>query len=247
MWVADVSVFSLHGKAPPRRYHSSNSSNNSDEEGSSRSEASSNDGTPSGSPTIAGSTPAQHQNMTGPTSVTLDREHRIANTDLHDLNGKMKKTRKSAINNYANVQFVGIDEFHLFYWLAAVPMLHTDKHRSSAIDGRERKQKAAICLSLDNEKLLQSTNQVQAYLKRKNKIGKRAYAQGPCHSLDDVEAFAAERSSETNGSKTITRRRILRLSKHLFIFWFPLSHSSSMTDKYWGAVVRLLHVGSIVV
>lgn len=176
MWVADVSVFSLHGKAPPRRYHSSNSSNNSDEEGSSRSEASSNDGTPSGSPTIAGSTPAQHQNITLPTSVTLDREHRIANTDLHDLNGKMKKTRKSATNNYANVQFVGIDEFHLFYWLAAVPMLHTDKHRSSAIDGRERKHKAAICLSLNNEKLLQSTNQVQAYLKRKNKIGKRAYA-----------------------------------------------------------------------
>ncbi|KAL9033264.1 MAG: hypothetical protein Q9180_006038, partial [Flavoplaca navasiana] len=202
-------------------FHSSNSSNTSDEEGSLRSEASSNNGTPSGSPTIAGSILAQRQEMTGSTSVTLDREHRIANTNLHDLKGKINTTRKSAENNNADMQSIIVEDFHLFYWLAAYPMLHADKHRSSAIAGRKRKQKGAISLSLDHERLLQSTNQVHAYLRRKNKIGKRA--------------------SETDGSQTMTQRRILRLTKQLFTFWFPLSHSSSMTNKYWGAVIQLLH------
>ncbi|KAL8749114.1 MAG: hypothetical protein Q9184_006932, partial [Pyrenodesmia sp. 2 TL-2023] len=36
-------------------------------------------------------------------------------------------------------------------------------------------------------------------------------------------------------------KMILKLSKQLFEFFFPLAYSSSMTDKYWGAVFWLLH------
>ncbi|KAL8928161.1 MAG: hypothetical protein Q9208_001871 [Pyrenodesmia sp. 3 TL-2023] len=35
-------------------------------------------------------------------------------------------------------------------------------------------------------------------------------------------------------------KTILKLSKELFAFFFPLAYSSSMTDKYWGAVYWLL-------
>ncbi|KAL8899238.1 MAG: hypothetical protein Q9207_006301 [Kuettlingeria erythrocarpa] len=38
-----------------------------------------------------------------------------------------------------------------------------------------------------------------------------------------------------------TAKAILKLSKQLFAFFFPLAYSSSMTDKYWGGVFRLLH------
>ncbi|KAL8887704.1 MAG: hypothetical protein Q9215_004776 [Flavoplaca cf. flavocitrina] len=149
-------------------------------------------------PTIAGSTPAQPQDMAGSRSVTFDREYRIADSELPNPEDKMERPRESAKNDNADVQFVGIDEFHLFY-LAAVPTLHADKN-SPTVDGRERKQKAAIYLFLNHRRLLLNTNQVQAYMKRKNKIGQRAFAQCPCHSLDDVEALAAESHSETNGS-----------------------------------------------
>lgn len=40
-----------------------------------------------------------------------------------------------------------------------------------------------------------------------------------------------------------TAKKVLKLSKQLFAFFFPLAYSSSMTDKYWGGVFRLLHVG----
>ncbi|KAL8981623.1 MAG: hypothetical protein Q9205_003647 [Flavoplaca limonia] len=169
-------------------------------------------------PTIAGSTPAQPQDMAGSRSVTFDREYRIADSELPNPEDKMERPRESAKNDNADVQFVGIDEFHLFY-LAAVPTLHADKN-SPTVDGRERKQKAAIYLFLNHRRLLLNTNQVQAYMKRKNKIGQRAFAQCPCHSLDDVEALAAESHSETNGSEWTTRGPIVKLSKQLFAF-FP--------------------------
>lgn len=40
-------------------------------------------------------------------------------------------------------------------------------------------------------------------------------------------------------------KTILKLSKQLFAFFFPLAYSSSMTNKYWGAVFWLLHVGTV--
>ncbi|KAL8886361.1 MAG: hypothetical protein Q9192_006499, partial [Flavoplaca navasiana] len=221
---------------PSQQFNDPDSSNSSDEEEPS---PNTNDETRSGSPTIAGSTPAQPQNMTGSRSMTLDPEHRIADTDLPNPEGKIKRPKESAKTDNADVQVVGIDEFHLFYWLAAVPIIHTDKI-SPAIDGREWKQKAAVYLFLNHRRLLQNTNQVQAYLKRKNRIGRRAFAQCPCHSLDDVEALAAESNSESDESERMTRRRILKLSKQLFAFFFPLAHSSRMIGRYWGGVSQFL-------
>ncbi|KAL8848227.1 MAG: hypothetical protein Q9221_006745 [Calogaya cf. arnoldii] len=38
---------------------------------------------------------------------------------------------------------------------------------------------------------------------------------------------------------------ILKLSRQLFGFFFPLTYSSSMTNKDWGGTFRLLHVGDV--
>ena len=54
--------------------------------------------------------------------------------------------------------------------------------------------------------------------------------------------------STTNRMKRRSKspKTILKLSKQLFAFFFPLTHSSNMTDKYWGGVFRLLlHVGIV--
>ncbi len=48
---------------------------------------------------------------------------------------------------------------------------------------------------------------------------------------------------ETDLPDAETAKKISKLSKQLFAFFFPLAYSSSMTDKYWGGVFRLLHVG----
>ncbi|KAL9628146.1 MAG: hypothetical protein Q9204_006078, partial [Flavoplaca sp. TL-2023a] len=103
----------------------------------------------------------------------MDHDYRIADADLPNHEGKLSKPRQNAKNDNADVQFVGIDQFHLFHWLAAVPMLHTDKI-SPATNGGERKQKAAIYFFLNHRRLLQNTNQVQAYMKSRSKIGQRA-------------------------------------------------------------------------
>lgn len=56
-----------------------------------------------------------------------------------------------------------------------------------------------------------------------------------------------EQDPATGLFKKITKpKTILKLSKQLFAFFFPLTYSSNMTDRYWGGVFRLLlHVGIV--
>ncbi|KAI4264288.1 MAG: hypothetical protein L6R42_000594 [Xanthoria sp. 1 TBL-2021] len=51
--------------------------------------------------------------------------------------------------------------------------------------------------------------------------------------------------SETELPDQATANAILKLSKQLFAFFFPITYSSSMTDKYWGGVFWLLHASFI--
>ncbi|KAL8957219.1 MAG: hypothetical protein Q9193_005453 [Seirophora villosa] len=75
--------------------------------------------------------------------------------------------------------------------------------------------------------------------------GRREVQSSQGTSRDSYEGRRSHsRSSKSTDVDLPDQRRakfIVRISKQLFAFFFPLAYSSSMTKKYWGAIHWLLH------
>lgn len=91
------------------------------------------------------------------------------------------------MENRKDITEIHVNKFHLFYWLNAVPTSSFSRKRSLADEEEKQERKEGISIMLDNQRMEQSLSQMQAYIEKKNGTGRRAYAQCPSRSLDEVE------------------------------------------------------------
>ena len=146
----------------------------------------------SSSPTVAGRNLTESQYTVDPSPNTSDGRNQKTEAALPSLdNGAMRRPRNRVEDPSKDVRVVRVDDFHLFYWLAATPTKTTQKNCSPAASGEERDRREGISFTLDDQSLRQCIAQMQTYLKRKNKTSQRAYARCPSRSLDEAEAWAA--------------------------------------------------------
>ncbi|KAL8725602.1 MAG: hypothetical protein Q9181_006356 [Wetmoreana brouardii] len=106
------------------------------------------------------------------------------------------------------------------------------------------------------EKALNDAKRAAEY--RENRHPSRSRRNGSASDGSSVSSRDGQSSSEVYSSKVSKTRysyllppsqanSTVRLSKQCFEFFFPLGHSSQMTQKYWGAVHWLLHVSFLLV
>ncbi|KAL8936945.1 MAG: hypothetical protein Q9216_004676 [Gyalolechia sp. 2 TL-2023] len=166
--------------------------------GSGSSKSSSEDDSPilthDDSPTVIGSHPI------------ADHIQNLFNSEMTDTERKKKKSTAFETDTSANTagtktQDVWVDDFHLFYWLAAVSKLPKVTGRPTTSQDIPQK---GISLTVDNRQMKNRMSQIQDYLTQKNHVG-RAYALCPTSGLDEVEARKEEISRLAKGN--ISSRR----------------------------------------
>ncbi|KAL9010279.1 MAG: hypothetical protein Q9173_004768 [Seirophora scorigena] len=122
---------------------------------------------------------------------------------------------------------------------------------SHGLDGVEARKADIVRLTREKEN---STNarereEVEAELRRMKRYSGRRGRREVQSSQDTSPDSYRDRRSHSRSSRTTDialpdqkrAKFIVKISKQLFAFFFPLAFSSSMTKKYWGAIHWLLH------
>ena len=115
-----------------------------------------------------------------PNQNTSDGKTQKTDAALPDFDkGATRRPKNGVEDPRKDVRVVRLEDFHLFYWLAATPTAVSNKERSPAAGGEEPDRRADLCFNLDDQVLRQCIAQMQTYLKKKSKAIQRAYASCP--------------------------------------------------------------------
>ncbi|KAI4167662.1 MAG: hypothetical protein LQ343_007047 [Gyalolechia ehrenbergii] len=187
------------------------------ESANSSSEEDSPDPARSESPTVVGSNPTVGPNQIDLKSQTTDTERKKGSTTLFDTDTTYNMRSSDLANaTRASTQDVWVEDFHLFYWLAAVSKVSRDASRLTTAEENENIRTKGIPVTIDNQQLNSRMSQMQKYLTRKSRVGRRAYAQCPRSGLDKVDARKAviDRLAKGNDERgdTSSRRRARGMS-----------------------------------
>lgn len=101
--------------------------------------------------------------------------------------------------SHAKTQKVWVEDFHLFYSLAAVPQVSPDTSRSTIAEENGNPRKKSIPITIDRQQLDDKMSQMQRYITQDYRVGRRAYAQCPREGVDRVEARKSEIDRLTKG------------------------------------------------
>ncbi|KAL8650306.1 MAG: hypothetical protein Q9210_003902, partial [Variospora velana] len=123
------------------------------------------------------------------------------------------------------------------------------------LDDVEARKVEIVRLTKDREKSTRAKQRhdIESELRRVRNYSRRrrrreVRSSPGSHSSTSPESYRDRRSR--SGSSEITdvdlpdpkrAKALVRMSKQLFMFFFPLANSSRMTKKYWGAIHWLLH------
>ncbi|KAL9001792.1 MAG: hypothetical protein Q9188_005249 [Gyalolechia gomerana] len=201
-----------------RCYNSKSRSRSRDtESANSSSEEDSPDPARSESPTVVGSNPTVGPNQIDLKSQTTDTERKKGSTTLFDTDTTYNMRSSDLANaTRASTQDVWVEDFHLFYWLAAVSKVSRDASRLTTAEENENIRTKGIPITIDNQQLNSRMSQMQKYLTRKSRVGRSAYAQCPRSRLDEVDARKAEIDRLAKGNvergDTSSRRRARGMS-----------------------------------
>lgn len=166
---------------------------------------------------MVGSNPTVGPNQIDLKSQTTDTERKKGSTTLFDTDTTYNMRSSDLANaTRASTQDVWVEDFHLFYWLAAVSKVSRDASRLTTAEENENIRTKGIPVTIDNQQLNSRMSQMQKYLTRKSRVGRRAYAQCPRSGLDKVDARKAviDRLAKGNDERgdTSSRRRARGMS-----------------------------------
>lgn len=142
----------------------------------------------SSSPAVAGSDPtgepnSSYSDMDGTNKDTTNRE-----TPSHGVKAAHAKT-----------QDVWVEEFHLFYWIAAIPKSSPNSNRSTMFEENGYLKKKGMPMTINKQQLDNRMSQIQKYITQSYRVGRRAYAQCPKSGIDEVDARAGEINRVSKG------------------------------------------------
>lgn len=125
-----------------------------------------------------------------------------------------------------------------------------------SLDDVEARKADIVRLTKEKEKSTNAREReaLEAELRRaKRYSGRRGRREVPSSQDTSPDPYRNRRSRSRSSKSTDVdlpdqkrAKFIVRISKQLFAFFFPLTYSSSMTKKYWGAINWLLHVSFVV-
>ncbi|KAL9028260.1 MAG: hypothetical protein Q9196_003346 [Gyalolechia fulgens] len=147
----------------------------------------------SSSPAAVGSNPTVDSSQTALKPDATKIKRKKGRTPIPESNATYNmRSGDRASTTGAERQDVWAEDFHLFYWLAAVPRASKDTSRSTVFEQDENIGKKGIPMTIDNQQLKSRMSQLQKYRNQRYRVGRRAYAQCPMSGLAEVDAREAE-------------------------------------------------------
>ncbi|KAL8932385.1 MAG: hypothetical protein Q9211_006344, partial [Gyalolechia sp. 1 TL-2023] len=147
----------------------------------------------SSSPAAVGSNPTVDSSQTALKPDATKIKRKKGRTPIPESNATYNmRSGDRASTTGAETQDVWAEDFHLFYWLAAVPRASKDTSRSTVFEQDENIGKKGIPMTIDNQQLKSRMSQLQKYRNQRYRVGRRAYAQCPMSGLAEVDAREAE-------------------------------------------------------
>ncbi|KAL8685314.1 MAG: hypothetical protein Q9218_007844, partial [Villophora microphyllina] len=157
------------------------------------------------SPTVAGSNSRQDQGsayMRPEVSTTVNPDNPIPVKSPSIAKDSQHHEHPKTVP--AETEEIRVTDFHLFYWLAAVPGSSKDKgcSGSGGKPSAHRKKKQTLgeglSFTIDHQKLQDRISQMHNYIADSTRIGSRAYAQCPASSLSCVQDRMAKMQAQIN-------------------------------------------------